>query len=159
MQAADVMATDIVTVGPDATVEEIAYLMVNRHISGLPVADQDGHLLGIITEGDLLRRIEGTTDRHRTTWRNLFVSNARLVADYLKSHARKARDLMTTPVVGVTESASLAEIAGLMERKNIKRVPVMREGKLVGMISRIDLIRTLASGGSRGILKLRLPTA
>ena len=148
MHAAEVMAKDIVTVGPDTTVEELARLMINRHISGLPVVDQGGCVLGIVTEGDLLRRVEVHTDSHSKTWRDLFASNAGLATDYLKAHARKARDLMTAPVVGVTEDALLAEIADLMERRHIKRVPVLREGRLVGMISRIDLIRVLASGGA-----------
>lgn len=148
MHAAEVMAKDVVTVGPDTTVEELARLMINRHISGLPVVDPDGCVLGIVTEGDLLRRVEVHTDSHSKTWRDLFASNAGLATDYLKSHARKARDLMTAPVVGVTEDALLAEIADLMEQRHIKRVPVLREGRLVGMISRIDLIRVLASGGA-----------
>jgi CBS domain-containing protein len=148
MHAAEVMAKDVVTVGPDTTVEELARLMINRHISGLPVVDKSGCVLGIVTEGDLLRRVEVHTDSHSKTWRDLFASNAGLATDYLKSHARKARDLMTAPVVGVTEDALLAEIADLMERRHIKRVPVLREGRLVGMISRIDLIRVLASGGA-----------
>ncbi len=148
MHAAEVTAKEVVTVGPETTVDELARLMVNRHISGFPVVDQDGHPIGIVTEGDLLRRIELGSDRHCNTWRDLFASNARLAADYLKSHAIKARDLMTAPILGVTEDASLAEIAELMERKHIKRVPVLREGRLIGIISRIDLIRVRGSGGA-----------
>ena len=148
MHAAEVMAKDVVTVGPETTVDELARLMVNRHISGVPVVDQDGHPLGIVTEGDLLRRIEIGSDRSYNTWRDLFASNARLAGDYLKSHARKARDLMTAPILGVTKDAPLSEIAELRERKHIKRVAVLQEGRLIGMISRIDLIRVLGSGGA-----------
>lgn len=149
MRAAEVMAKDVVTVAPDATVDELARLMVNRQISGVPIVDKDGRPLGIVTEGDLLRRIELGTDRHRSTWRDLFGSKIRLAADYLKSHARRARDLMTAPAIALTEDASLAKVAELMESRHIKRVLVQRDGRLVGMISRIDLIRVLASGGIR----------
>ena len=146
MQASDIMATGLVTVRPDSTIMDIVHLMIERQISGVPVVDAEGRLLGIVTEGDLLRRVETGTDRHGASWRDLFASNARLAGDYLRSHARSARDLMTAPVFGVVEDAQLADIAELMQKRHIKRVPVTRDERLVGIISRIDLVRLLTSG-------------
>jgi len=147
MRARDVMVRAVVTTSPDTTVEKLARLMINLRISGVPVLDGDGRLVGIVTEGDLLRRAETGTERHRSRWSELFSSNSRLAAEYIKSHAKRVADLMTHEVVSIDEMATLAEIADLLETKQIKRVPVVHDGRIVGIVSRADLLQVLASGG------------
>ena len=148
MRARDVMVRAVVTTSPDTTVEELARLMINLRISGVPVMDRDGRLVGIVTEGDLLRRIETGTERHRPRWSEPFSSNSRLAAEYIKSHAKRVADIMTREVFSVEELATLGEIADLLETKHIKRVPVVHDGKIVGIVSRADLLKVLASGGA-----------
>jgi CBS domain-containing protein len=147
MRAKDVMVRAVATTTPDATVETVAKLMVNLGISGVPVLDRNGQLVGIVTEGDLLRRVETGTEPRRLRWGEWFSGNARLAADYVKSRARRVEDVMTREVVTVGELAGLDEIADLMERNGIKRVPVVHDGKIVGIVSRADLLQVLASGG------------
>ena len=146
MRARDVMVRAVATATPDRTVEEVARLMINLRISGVPVLDRNGQLVGIVTEGDLLRRAETETERRSSRWSEWFAANSRLAADYIKSHARRVEDVMTREVVSVGELATLGEIAELMETKRIKRVPVVRDGKIVGIVSRADLLQVLASG-------------
>jgi len=151
MRAMDVMTTDVITVDPDTTVQNLATLLAERGISGAPVVDADGRLMGVISEGDLLHRAEiGTARRHRVRrrswWLDHFASD--LARDYVKSHGRTVNDIMTRDVVTVTEDTELAEIAALLEAKRIKRVPVMREGKIVGIISRANIVR--AVGATKG---------
>jgi CBS domain-containing protein len=147
MRARDVMVRAVVTTSPDTTVEALARLMINLRISGVPVLDENGRLVGIVTEGDLLRRVEIGTERHRRRWSELFSSNSQLAAEYVKAHAKRVADIMTREVFSVDETAKLAEIADLLEAKKIKRVPVLRDGKIVGIVSRADLLKVLASGG------------
>ena len=163
MRAIDVMARNVVTATPQTTVQDAAKLMINHRISGLPIVDGDGQLVGIVTEGDLLRRAETGTERQRSGWSEWFSPNSRLAAEYIKSHARRVADVMSRDVVSVTELASLGEIADLMETRRIKRVPILHDGKLVGIVSRADLLRVLASGGSNlpvddrdGLIRSRL---
>src|SRR5215831_18960175 len=148
MRARDVMVRAVATTTPETTVEKVARLMINLRISGVPVLDRNGHLAGIVTEGDLLRRAETGTERRRSRWSQWFSANSRLAAEYIKSHARRVEDVMTREVVSVEELASLSEIADLMETKRIKRVPVVHNGKIVGIVSRADLLQVLASGGA-----------
>jgi CBS domain-containing protein len=142
------MVRAVATTTPETTVEEASRLMINLRISGIPVLDRSGQLVGIITEGDLLRRAETGTARRRSRWSEWFSPNSRLAEQYVKSHARRVEDIMTREVVSVEELASLAEIAELMETKRIKRVPVVHNGKIVGIVSRADLLQVLASGGA-----------
>lgn len=151
MRATDVMTTDVITVDPDMTVQALAKMLAERGISGAPVVDQNGHLLGIISEGDLLHRAEiGTARRHRerrrSWWLDHFASD--LAREYVKSHGRTVKDIMTRDVVTVTEETDLGEVAALLEAKRIKRVPVMRGGKVVGIISRANIVR--AVGATKG---------
>jgi CBS domain-containing protein len=151
MQAKDVMTTDVITVDPDMTVQSLATLLADRGISGAPVVDSSGRLVGIISEGDLLHRAEiGTARRHRVRrrswWLDHFASD--LARDYVKSHGRTVNDIMTRDVVTVTEDTELAEVAASLETKRIKRVPVMREGRVVGIISRANIVRAL--GATKG---------
>ena len=142
MRAIDVMARDIVTATPEMTVQDVAKLMINHRISGIPIVDGDRQLVGIVTEGDLLRRSETGTERQHSRWSEWFSPNSRLAAEYIKSHARRLADIMTRDVVNVSELATLGEIADLMEAMRIKRVPVVHDGKLVGIVSRADLLRS-----------------
>jgi CBS domain-containing protein len=149
VRARDVMVKAVVTTMPETTVEKLARLMINLSISGVPVLGRDGQLVGIVTEGDLLRRAEIGTERHRSRWSEPFSSNSRLAAEYIKSHAKRVADIMTREVSSVEKMATLGEIADLLETKQIKRVPVVHDGKIVGIVSRADLLKVLASGGTR----------
>jgi CBS domain-containing protein len=148
MRARDVMVRAVATTTPETTVEKVAGLMINLRISGVPVLDRNGQLVGIVTEGDLLRRAETGTERQRSRWSEWFSANSRLAAEYIKSHARRVEDVMTREVVTVGELADLGEIAELMETRHIKRIPVVHDGKIVGIVSRADLLQVLASGGA-----------
>jgi CBS domain-containing protein len=149
MRAIDVMTKDIVRGAPEMTVQDAARLMINRRISCIPIIDPDRRLLGIVTKGDLLRRAQTNTERQRSRWSEWFSPNSRLAAEYIKkSHARRVADVMSRDVVTVTQLATLGEIAELMETRCIRRVPVLHDGKLVGIVSRADLLRVLASGGA-----------
>jgi CBS domain-containing protein len=153
MRAMDVMTTDVITVDPDMTVQGLASLLAERGISGAPVVDAHGKLVGIISEGDLLHRAEiGTAHRHRdrrrSWWLDHFASD--LAREYVKSHGRTVKDIMTSDVVSVTEDTDLANVAALLEAKRIKRVPVMRDGEVVGIISRANIVR--AVGATKGVI-------
>jgi CBS domain-containing protein len=151
MRAMDVMTTDVIGVDPDATVQSLAALLAERGISGAPVIDAGGYLVGIVSEGDLLHRAEiGAARRHRARrrswWLDHYASeNAR---EYVKDHGRKVSDVMTRDVVTVAENTELSDVAALLEAKRIKRVPVVRDGKVVGIISRANIVR--AVGATRG---------
>ncbi|HTO61356.1 MAG TPA: CBS domain-containing protein [Bradyrhizobium sp.] len=145
MHAADVMTTKVLSAGPDTSVADAARLMVSNNISGLPVIDGAGRLAGIVTEGDFLRRAETGTERHRTRWLEFLLGPGRLADEYVRTHAQRVEEVMTRDVATVTEDASLDEIVRLMERRRIKRVPIIRDGKLVGIVSRANLLRALAS--------------
>ena len=154
MRAMDVMTTNVVTVGPDTTVQEVAKILSEKNISGVPVVDTENRLVGIVSEGDLLHRVETGTERRvqrrrRSWWLDTVGSDEELARDYVKSHGRTARDVMTREVITATDTTELADIANLLETKRIKRVPVIRDGKLVGIVSRANLVRALAAAGSR----------
>jgi CBS domain-containing protein len=148
MRAIDVMTTDVITVRPDTTVQALARLLAESGISGVPVVDANGELLGIVSEGDLLHRAEvGAARRHRVRrrswWLDHYASeNAR---EYVKDHGRTVADVMTRDVVTVTENAELADVAALLEAKRIKRVPVARGRKVVGIISRANIVRAVGA--------------
>ena len=149
MRAMDIMTTEVITVGVDTTVQDLAKLLCERGISGVPVTEADGRVVGIVSEGDLLHRAEtGTehhTERRRARWLESLTADRELAREYIKSHGRKVADVMTRDVVTVAESAELTDIATLFETKGIKRVPVLRDGKLVGIVSRANLVRALAA--------------
>lgn len=144
MKAADVMTVGAATVRPDTPVSEAAQLMVQYRISGLPVVDETGKLVGIVTERDFLRRAEMGTQRRRPRWSALLFGPGALADDYVRAHARKIEDAMTRTVETVDAETPLVEVVDLMEKRDFKRVPVLRDGKLIGIISRADLLRTLA---------------
>ena len=146
MQAKDVMTAPVVTVGPDDTVREIAELLLERRISAVPVAAADNRLVGIVSEGDLVRRPDSGTEPHRSWWLALLAGPEDVARDYIKSHGYQAKDVMTAPVRTVGDDASLEEVASVLERYRIKRVPVVRDGRVVGIVSRANLLHGLAAG-------------
>ncbi|MCS6891932.1 MAG: CBS domain-containing protein [Rhodovarius sp.] len=145
MRARDLMSTGLLTFPPDAPVETIAAALAERGVSGAPVVDADGRLLGIVTEGDLLRRLSARAEQPRGWLRALFANPAAEAERFVRAEGRRARDVMTTDLVTVSEDATAEEIAHLMETRGIKRVPVLSEGRLVGIVSRADLLRALLS--------------
>jgi len=145
MQARDVMTSPVISVAPDTTVKEIARLLLKRGISAVPVVDAEARLMGIVSEGDLVRRPESGTERRPPWWLGLFGDEDQQARDYAKSHGRRAADVMTRDVVSVDEYATLAAIATLLEKHRIKRVPVTRGGKVVGIVSRANLLQGLAA--------------
>ena len=146
MRAHDIMTSSVITVGLHASVSDIAKLLLENHISAVPVVDESGTLVGIVSEGDLIRRADLGTQRQRSWWLTLFGETER-AAEYVKTHGQKARDVMTTDLITVDVDATVGEIAFLLEKNRIKRVPVTENGELVGLVSRANLIRALAAGG------------
>jgi CBS-domain-containing membrane protein len=145
MKARDVMTPDVITVGPDATVLELAQLLLKHRISAVPVTGARGELIGIVSEGDLLRRAETGTERRRPWLLRVLTESETLAVDYVKSHGRKISDIMTRRVVTATPETSLAEIATLLEKNRIKRVPIVENGKLVGIVTRANLVQAFAA--------------
>lgn len=143
MIVADVMTRNCITIAPDATVEEAVNVMLSRHISGLFVAEKGGDLAGVITEGDLLRRDELGTQRNRPWWLRLLVSPARQASDFARASGRHVRDVMTEDVLSIAQDAPLDDAVAAMEKNRIKRLPVTADGKVVGVVSRADLLRAL----------------
>lgn len=144
MKAADIMSSRVVTIAEGATVNEAAELMLKHRISGLPVVDCSGKLVGIISEGDLLRRVEVGTERTQPWWRELLRSRRRLAAQYVKSHAHTVRDIMTRNVITAAPDTPISEIARLLETQTIKRVPITDGDELVGIVSRANVIQGVA---------------
>ena len=145
MNASDVMVRDVITTGPDEDVSQAAKRLVDYDVSALPVVDDDRNVVGILSEADLLRREEIGTEKQRPWWLEALTPASVLAMDYAKSHGRKVSEVMSQAVVTAAEDATLAEIATLLERHRIKRVPIVRDGKLVGVVSRANLIQALAS--------------
>jgi CBS domain-containing protein len=145
MRAHQIMTRDVVTVTSDATIVEAANLMLKHHVSGLPVVDGAGRLAGIVTEGDFLRRTEIGTQRKRPAWLEFFAGPGRAGADYVAEHGRRVSEVMTCNPLTVQEDATLSDIVHLMEKHNVKRLPVMRQQTMVGIVSRANLLRTVAS--------------
>lgn len=146
MKARDVMGTCVISVGPDLLVQAVANTLVKNGISAVPVVDHAGKLLGIVSEGDLVRRAETHTEHRSAWWLDMLGSARKGAADFVKSHGRKAKDVMTTAVVTAEPETSLSDIADMMERHGIKRVPIMHDGQIIGIVSRANLVQALASG-------------
>src|ERR1700730_15224166 len=144
MRAMDVMTSEVITVDENATVPEAAKLLAEHGISAVPVVDKDNRVVGMVSEGDLLHRAETATERRRSWWLEMVSSTDKLAGEYIKSHSGKVTDVMTRDVLSVTEETPVADIAILLETNRIKRVPVLRDGKLVGIVSRANLVRALA---------------
>jgi CBS domain-containing protein len=144
MPAADVMTSKVITVDENASVQAAAKLMAENGISALPVVAKNNRVIGIVSEGDLLHRAETGTERRRSWWLDMMISTNQLAGEYVKAHGGNVRDVMTRDVISVTEETSVADIAVMLETQRIKRVPVLRDGKLVGIVSRANLVRALA---------------
>jgi CBS domain-containing protein len=147
MYAEEVMTRGVITVRPETPLSQIVELLLSHRISGVPVTDEKGEVVGIVSEGDLLRRAELGTEKRRGRWLEFFTSISKLADEYSKSHGLQARDVMTEAVICVDHHASLAEVADIMETRGVKRLPVIDHGRLVGIISRANLLRALASTG------------
>jgi len=146
MQAAEIMNRRPITVDAEATIAEAARLMLRHRISGLPVTGPDGTVVGMLTEGDLLRRAETGTARRRPHWLELLIGPGRLADDYVAAHARRVNEAMTAGVVSIGPREPLEAVVRLMERHRVKRLPVIDEKRrLVGIVSRADLVRALAN--------------
>jgi CBS domain-containing protein len=145
MRAIDVMVRDVVTVHPDTDVAEAIRLLAEHDVSALPVVDSEGNLLGILSEADLIHRVEIGTEKHRPWWLEAVTGANKLAEEFAKSHGKKVGEIMTSNVVSVSKETQLSEIAALFERKRIKRVPVVEDGKFVGVVSQSNLIQALAS--------------
>jgi CBS domain-containing protein len=144
LTAGDIMTRTVATTGPNASLPTAIQLMLERHVSGLPVLNGAGKIVGILTEGDLLRRVELGTNSPRTSWLDFFRDPGRAAHDYVETHSRVVGDIMTEAVVSVDEAAPLSEVVAVMQGKHVKRVPVLAGTTLVGMVSRVDLLRALA---------------
>lgn len=145
MKAEDVMTRDVISIAPDATVLQAARLMLQHHISGLPVVDKEGKLVGVLSEGDFLRRRETRTEHRRSRWLEFLMGPGRIAAEYSHSHGSKVAEVMTTEVQTVDELTALEDIVDLMEGKRIKRVPVLCGGQLVGIVTRSNLMHAMVS--------------
>ena len=145
MKAGDVMTTKLITVTPESSVGDAAKLMLEYRISGLPVVDQKGVLVGIVTEGDFLRRGETGTQRRRPRWLEFILGPGRLSSEYVQAYGRKIADVMTSDPVCITEDVSLENVVDTLERHRVKRLPVIRDGKLVGIVSRANLVQAFAT--------------
>ena len=150
MRASDIMTTKVVTISPDMKVDEIARVLLEKGISAVPVADDTGKVLGIVSEGDLLRRHENQTERRHSSWLSLFTSSEDEARDYAKTHGMTAAQVMTGNIISVDEETSVGDIAQLLEKRRIKRVPVIQDGKLVGIVSRANLLHGLAASKDSG---------
>ena len=145
MKAKDVMTRQVVSIAPGASVIEALKLMLDHRISGLPVVDAQGNLVGIVTEGDFLRRAETGTERRRSRFLEFLAGPGALAGDYVRSHGRRVDEVMTKVVLTVGEDAGLGDIVALMEKHRVKRLPVMRGERLVGIVSRANLLHALAA--------------
>lgn len=144
MRAHQIMTHSVATIAPDATILEAANLMLQRHVSGLPVVDAAGKLVGIVSEGDFIRRSEIGTQRKRGRWLRLLLGSSATATDYVRENGRKVSEVMTAEPVTVAEDATLAEIVKAMESNGVKRLPVMKDGKLVGIVTRANLLQAVA---------------
>jgi CBS domain-containing protein len=153
MKAKDVMTSPIISVEPDASMWDAVRIMLQRRISGLPVIDKGGHLVGMVSEGDFLRRAETGTQRRRPHWLEFLLGPGRLADEYTRSHGRKIQDIMTPDPVTVTGDTSLEEVVRTMEKRRIKRLPVVHDNAVVGIVTRANLVHALA-----GVARELMPT-
>ena len=149
MKAADVMVSNVITVSPNANVADVARVLLTSRISAVPVVDDEGKLVGIVSEGDLMRRVETDTERRHSWFVEQFSSKRALAADYVKSHSPRIGDIMTREVITASPDTPLSEIASLLENNGIKRVPIIGSGKVVGIVSRANFLQVLASNAEQ----------
>lgn len=146
MQVHQIMTREVITVRPEMPALEAVRLMISHRVSGLPVINDNGRLVGIVSEGDFVRRAEIETQRPYIGWLDYLFGTEKAAADFVKENGRKVADVMTSgEVFTVGEEATLSEVAQLMRRENIKRIPVVRSEALVGIVTRMDLLRAFAT--------------
>lgn len=145
MNAADVMGINVITAKPDWSIQQAAMVMLEKGIGGLPVVDNDNRMVGMVSEGDLMRRAECGTGHRHSWWLRMLMGRDGLAQEYVREHGRKVADVMTPTVITASPSTSLAEIAELLERNRIKRIPIVVNGKLVGIVSRANVVQAVAS--------------
>ncbi len=145
MKARDVMVAPVITAKPSSSIKDVAEMMVEKRISGLPVVDDDGKLVGMISEGDLMHRVEARTERRRSWWLRLIAADNVLASEYIQGHSRKVGDLMKPKPITATPETPVSDLAVLMERNAIKRVPIVHDGQLVGIVSRANLVQAIAT--------------
>jgi CBS-domain-containing membrane protein len=143
MKACDIMTSPVITVTPETNIAAAARLMLQHRISGLPAVNGKGVVVGIVTEGDLLRRAETGTAPHHARWLELLLGPGRLADEYTHAHARKVAEVMTGDVISVTSQIDVADVVQLMNKRRIKRLPVIDDGRLIGIVSRANLVRAL----------------
>lgn len=151
MQAQDIMTAKVISVAPSSTVEQVTQLMIKHHISALPVVDEAGVVQGIVSEGDLMRRVEGANDRPKSWWLRMVSSREDTAQDFVALRGRHVEDVMTKKVISVEPDMQVGEVARLLAEKHIKRVPVVKDGKLLGIVSRANLMHALAATPKREI--------
>jgi CBS domain-containing protein len=144
MKTAEVMTRKVLTVGPDDTLSDAIQLMLQNRVSGLPVVGSQGELIGMLTEGDLLRRAESHTERQRPRWLEFLVGPGKLADEYVHTHSRRVGDVMTSGVMTAAPNTPLEDVVSMMEKHRIKRLPVLDDGRLVGIVSRANLLQALA---------------
>jgi CBS-domain-containing membrane protein len=145
MQAQDVMVRGVISVGSDTPVQVAANAMISNGVSAVLVMDIGAKLIGIVSEGDLIHRVENHTERQRSWWLEMFMSSDELAKEFVKSHARRVSDVMTRNVITAAPDTPLREIANLLEKHGIKRVPIVQDGLVVGIVSRANLLQAFAS--------------
>jgi CBS domain-containing protein len=145
MRAHQIMTRPVITVTPEATIVDAANTMLQKHVSGLPVVDATGKLVGIVSEGDFIRRSEIGTQRKRGRFLKFILGPGKAATDFVHEHGRKVAEIMTSEPLTITEDTVMEEIVELMEKNNIKRLPVMRGDKIVGIVSRSNLLQAVAS--------------
>jgi CBS domain-containing protein len=145
MRAHQIMTRSVITVTPEATIVEAANIMLQKHVSGLPVVDAAGKLVGVVSEGDFIRRNEIGTQRKRGRWLRFILGPGKSASDFVHEHGRKVCEVMTESPLTITEDTALNEIVELMEKNNVKRLPVIRGDKVVGIVSRANLLQAVAS--------------
>lgn len=154
MKARDVMVSPVVTGKASSTIREVAKTLLERRISAVPVVDDNGTVVGIVSEGDLLRRAELKTDKKHSWWLQFLMGDEVVAAEFAKSHARTVGDVMTRSVITAPPDTPLGDIAALLEKNAIKRVPIVKDGKLVGIVSRANLVQAIASAPRRRNVKV-----
>jgi CBS domain-containing protein len=145
MKARDVMVSPVMTVKPHSTVKELANMLIEKRISAAPVIDDEGKLVGMVSEGDLMHRAESGTERQHSWWLRLILDENELATDYIKSHTHKVADIMKKHLITATPETPLNEIATLMEQNGINRVPIVSKDRLIGIVTRANLIQALAT--------------
>jgi CBS domain-containing protein len=145
MRAHQIMTRPVITVTPETSIVEAANIMLQRHVSGLPVVDGGGKLVGVVSEGDFIRRSEIGTGRKRGRWLRFILGPGKSAADFVHEHGRKVSEVMTKTPLTITEDTALAEIVDIMEKNHVKRLPVTRGDQVVGIVSRANLLQAVAS--------------